>query len=145
MRADSRSLMRSPRAVASWLALLVFAAAMVSKFPFAELPQRIVNAGRLLASHQTVRVDATPFWFDPQYAAFIEAVRERTPRDATVALVVPKTIDLYVYCAAYELAPRKIVGEEEAEHARHVAVYGQTPRPDLPAGEPIPGGRLILR
>jgi hypothetical protein len=134
-----------PRDAVAWIALLVFAALLVSRFPFREIPGRLGNARNLLLSHDTVRVDATPFWFDPHYAAFIEAVRERTPRDATVALIAPKTVDLYVYCAAYELAPRRIVGEEEAGHARHVAVYGRAPRPDLPAGESIPGGTLISR
>jgi hypothetical protein len=125
--------------------LVAFAAMMVWRFPFRELPQRMANARRLLAAHETVHVDATPFWFDPNYAAFIEAVREHTPKESTVALIAPKTVDLYVYCAAYELAPRRIVGEEEAGHARHVAVYGRASLPDLPVGEPIPGGTLISR
>ena len=86
----------------------------------------------------------TPFWFDPQYAAFIEAVREHTPKESTVALIAPKTVDLYVYCAAYELAPRRIVGGEDMERARYVATYGPM-RLGLPAGESIPGGRLISR
>ena len=144
MQTDPRSFERSPRSSVALTSLLVFAAVLFGGFPFGELPQRMANARRLLGAHDTARVDATPFWFDPQYAAFIEAVRERTPKDSTVAVIAPKTVDLYVYCAAYELAPRRIVGGEEAGRARYVAIYGPT-RLGLPAGESIPGGALISR
>jgi hypothetical protein len=136
---------RDPRDAVARIALLIFAVLLVSRFPFREISGRLGNARSSLASHDTAQVDATPFWFDPQYAAFIEAVREHTPRESTVALIAPKTVDLYVYCAAYELAPRRVVGGEEAERARYVAIYGSETRPGLPAGDSIPGGRLISR
>jgi hypothetical protein len=136
---------REPRNAVAWIALLILAVLLVSRFPFREISGRLGNARSSLAAHDTVRVDATPFWFDPNYEAFIEAVREHTPKESTVALIAPKTVDLYVYCAAYALAPRRIVGEEEAERARYVAIYGSEARPGLPAGESIPGGRLISR
>ena len=144
MQADHRSFERSLRSSLALTSLLAFAAVMVWRLPFGELPQRMANTKRLLAKHETVHVDATPFWFDPHYATFIEAVRQHTPKESTVALIAPETVDLYVYCAAYELAPRRIVGGEEVERARYVAIYGPT-RLGLPVGESIPGGRLISR
>jgi hypothetical protein len=47
--------------------------------------------------------------FDPAYRDFLRDIERATPPDSTVALVVPRG-ELYVYLAAYRLAPRRVVG-----------------------------------
>jgi len=125
--------------------LLVLAATQVASFPFRELP---VWLSRFAHSHSLSGKgadDDVPFWFDPDYAPFLRAVRRSTPENATVALVTPTKLPLYLYRAAYELVPRRVVDASRTAEAQFVAVYGGAAAPDLPPGSPIPGGTLVRR
>jgi hypothetical protein len=127
------------------LLLTVLAVMFAASFPFRTLPQRLKRLPELLETRDPSRIEASGFWFDPAYAGFLEAVRESTPENATVALIAPTTIDLYVYEAAYGLVPRRVVGESDLAQADFVAVYGWPPPGGLPPGVVIPGGVLVRR
>ncbi len=83
------------------------------------------------------------FAFDSRYREFLEAVEKATPQTATVAVIAPETSDLYLFTAAYRLAPRRVVGEELSADAQFLAVYrrGQAP-PAPPGATALPGGFL---
>ena len=125
--------------------LLVLAAAQVASFPFRELPVWLSLFADSLSSSRKGPADDVTFWFDPGYAPFLRAVRRSTPEDATVALVAPKKLPLYLYRAAYELVPRRVVDESRTAEAQFVAVYREAAAPGLPPGSPIPGGTLVRR
>jgi hypothetical protein len=129
----------------AWSSLLVLAISQASTFPFRTVPHRLANARQLFAAHRASRIDPTAYWFDPEYARFLEAVRQRTPETATVALIAPKKLELYIYTAAYALAPRRVVGEAEEGSASFVAIYGAAQRPGPLDGKAIPGGTLARR
>ena len=85
------------------------------------------------------------FEFDSRYRAFLEAVGRSTPRTATVAIFAPETSERYLRVAAYELAPRRIVGRELSGEAQYLAVYRRK-SPPLPAtARAVPGGFLLKR
>jgi len=94
-------------------------------------PDGVARRWRLLA--RAVAGERTPpkltqgFAFDPDYAAFLQDVRRRTPAEATVAVVLPEATDLYVYQAAYQLAPRRVVDEKREGEASFVAAYRAAP------------------
>jgi len=67
--------------------------------------------------------------FDPDYGAFLEAVRDTTPLDATIALSAPTNHPLYTYEASYVLAPRRLVRPDLLSQADYAAVYGSEVRP----------------
>lgn len=125
--------------------LLIFAATQASTLSFRSLPVVVGRLPGLLSRRAAAELDPAAFWFDPGYGAFLTAVRRRIPEDATVALVVPRTIDLYVYCAAYELAPRRVVEEDALEGARFVAVYKREVPAGLSLHEEVTGGILLRR
>jgi hypothetical protein len=118
--------------------LLILAWADLPSAAVRETPARLSSAVSATGS-QTV------FWFDPGYAAFLDAVRRETPGHATVSLVVPQTTDLYVYRAVYGLVPRRVVGPAEWASSDYVAVYGGRVALPIPAGRPVPGGTLLRR
>ena len=62
--------------------------------------------------------------FDPDYGAFLEAVRDITPPGATIALSAPANHPLYTYEASYVLAPRRLVRPDRLSQAEFAAVYG---------------------
>jgi hypothetical protein len=113
----------------------------------AEAPPASVRDASVPIRERAVESSPAPegFWFDPGYAAFLEAVRGSTPERATIALFSPRTTDLYVYRAVYGLVPRRILPGEEWESAQYVAVYGNAPPAPIPAGTAVPGGTLLKR
>ena len=84
------------------------------------------------------------FWFDPDYAAFLEAIAARVAPGATVAVRVPPWPDTYLYLAVYGLAPRRVVDARWIAEAAAVAVYKTEAARD-PEGDPIPNGTLRAR
>ncbi len=126
--------------------LLVLAASMVATLSPTEIARRGSLLLRSLAGETVTAAERTGFWFDPAYGAFLEEVRRRTPRDATIAVVVPPWPDVYVYQAAYQLAPRRVVDPGRENEATFVAAYPYQYREGLnPAVIPIPHGVLFRR
>ncbi len=93
----------------------------------AEIERRKRLLSRSLSGEPVSSRDQTGFWFDHEYAAFLEDIRQRTPPDATVAMAVPRWPDVYVYQAAYQLSPRRVVTEERRGEASYVAAYRHQP------------------
>jgi hypothetical protein len=126
--------------------LVVVAASMVATLSPTEIARRGSLLLRSLAGETVTAAERTGFWFDPAYAAFLEEVRRRTPRDATIAVVVPPWPDVYVYQAAYQLAPRRVVEPGRESEATFVAAYRyqyrNVPNPDVIA---LPNGALFRR
>jgi hypothetical protein len=124
--------------------LLVVTASMIATVSPTEIARRGSLLLRSLAGETITVAERTGFWFDPAYGAFLEEVRRRTPRDATIAVVVPPWPDVYVYQAAYQLAPRRVVEPGRKNEATFVAAYGYrysgAPNPDVTA---LPGGALF--
>jgi hypothetical protein len=126
--------------------LLVFAASMIATLSLPELPRRFTLFGRSLAGERIPLAKTTGFWFDPAYAEFLDAVQRRTPRDATIAIVVPTWPDVYVYQAAYQLAPRRVVEASREREATFVAAYRYQYRRSLdPDVVELPNGALFRR
>jgi hypothetical protein len=126
--------------------LVVAAASMAATVSPAEVAHRGSLLFRSLAGETITDFERTGFWFDPAYGAFLEEVRRRTPRDATIAIVVPPRPDAYVYQAAYQLAPRRVVERGRESEATFVAAYRyQYPAGSNPAVTALPGGALFRR
>ncbi len=126
--------------------LLVVAAALAASFRVQEFHQKLQALRRSAGVPASLsRLLATGFAFDPGYAPFLEAVRRLTPENAAVAVVAPKTSELYVYQAVYTLAPRRVVGAGEARQAQYIALYGTENASGFPPGSPIPNGTLARR
>jgi hypothetical protein len=109
-------------------------------------PADVARRSRLLA--RSVRGERIPareepgFWFDPDYAVFLEEVGRHVPPDASVAVLAPAWPDVYAYQAVYQLAPRRVVDRRLASEAAWVASYRARPGP----GElEIPYGALRKR
>jgi hypothetical protein len=85
----------------------------------------------------------TGFFFDPVYPDFLDEVARRVPPDATVAVLVPRSPDVYRYQAVYRLAPRRVVEEGQVAEAGFIAAYG----PDSArfSGAPLPNGTLVRK
>lgn len=107
--------------------LLVVALSMAATLSPAEIGRRATLFGRSLSGETVSPGKQTGFWFDPEYAAFLEEVRRRTPSNATIAIVVPPWPDVYIYQAAYQLAPRRVVPPERRAEASWVAAYRHRP------------------
>ena len=122
--------------------LLVLAWADLPASGLREAPARVLRFASL--PEEPSRAGAVSS-FDPAYPAFVQAVRAATPEHATIALVTPRTTDLYVYRAVYGLIPRRVVGPEEWASSDYVAVYGPTASLPVQPGRPIPGGTLLRR
>ena len=126
--------------------LLVVAVSMIATVSPAEIARRCRLLWRSLAGETVTDAERTGFWFDPAYGAFLEEVRRRTPRDATIAVLVPSYPDVYVYQAAYQLAPRRVVEPGRQNEATFIAAYRYQYRdlrnPDL---IPLPGGALFRK
>ena len=95
------------------------------------------------------RLEGSPdpsFAFDPRYRLFLEAVERAAPPEVTVAVLAPTNSELYIYQAAYRLAPRRVVGKELSDGAQFLAVYRRTADSPLPAqAVVVPGGFLLRR
>ena len=82
---------------------------------------------------------------DADYAAFLEAVRRRTPPDATISLVLPAESKAHVSEAVSRLAPRRVFVGRENE-ANFVAAYRYQYRDGLsPDVMKVPNGALFRR
>lgn len=128
------------------LLLAVVAASMVATLSPSEITGRCRLLGRAFAGDTIATDERTGFWFDPAYEAFLDEVRRRTPRDATIALFVPSYPDVYVYQAAYQLAPRRVVEPGRENEATFVADYGYQYRVQPNGGAiALPGGALFRR
>jgi len=103
--------------------LLVVAASMVATLSPTEIVRRGSLLLRSLAGETISAAETTGFWFDPSYAVFLEEVRRRTRKDATIAIVVPPFPSAYVYQAAYQLTPRRVVEPGRETEATFVAAY----------------------
>jgi hypothetical protein len=85
------------------------------------------------------------FDFDSRYRAFLEAVGRSTPPSATVAVLGPEPSERSLRLAAYELAPRRVVGRELSREAQYLAVYRRKAPPLPAAAKAMPGGFLLKR
>ena len=126
--------------------LVVLAASLLATVSPSEIARRSRLLWRSLAGETVPDADRTGFWFDPAYGAFLDGVRSHTPRDATIAIVVPPRPDVYVYQAAYQLAPRRLVQAGREDEATFVAAYPyQMPPETNPDVTALPGGALFRR
>jgi hypothetical protein len=126
--------------------LMVVAVAMAATFSPPELARRWKLLMRSVAGEKIAPEKGTGFWFDPAYAAFLEGVRQRTPRDATIVVIAPEYPDVYVYEAAYHLAPRRVVQPGREGEASFVAAYRYQYRNVLnPDVMQVPNGALFRR
>jgi len=133
-----------PRGVLAVFSLLVLAVSLASSLQPREVPERLDRLARAISREAGWRSDRASFWFDPDYAAFLDEVKRRTPETSTVAILVPKQPDLYVYEAYYRLAPRRVVEERWKDEADVIATY-RTEVGRGPGGTAITGGMLWTR
>ncbi len=134
---------RAKRALAG-LSLVVLAVSLVSPLDRDATAARSRRFAAAVSGEPGYRSERMSFWFDPEYAAFLEDVRRRTPESATVAVLVPRRPDLYTVQAHYRLAPRRVVEERWIGEADAVATY-RTETGRGPGGIEIAGGRLWTR
>jgi len=106
-----------------------------------ELARRWHLLARSVSGERISPAEGTGFWFDRDYAVFLEEVRRRTPESATVAVLAPSWPDVYAYQAAYRLAPRRVVDARRANEASFVAAY-RIDAAGAPGAEAIPHGTL---
>ena len=132
---------RLSRALAGVL-LAVVGVSMAATLRPPEIARRWSLLTRALRGGSIPSTECTRFWFDPAYAEFLEDLRRKVPPDATVAALVPRAPDTYVYLAVYELAPRRVVDGARASEAGYVATYRTEPGP---GGDPIAQGTLWRR
>ena len=142
-RADSPSVSR-PRTAAAVLSLLVLALSLAGSFEPGATRERARRLARALGGEVRPQGETATFWFDPDYAAFLDDVRNRTPEDATVAVIVPLRPDLYRHVANYQLAPRRVVEERWKDEATFIATY-RTEAGRGPGGTKIVHGELWAR
>ena len=135
---------RSVRAGLAAICLVVLAVSLVSPLEPEQTRARLGRLRSALSGDPGYRSDLFGFWFDPEYLAFLEDVDRRAPKDATVAVLVPRRPDLYKYQANYRLAPRRVVEETRTDEADVVATY-KTEIGRGPGGAAIAGGRLWMR
>jgi hypothetical protein len=112
------------RGAVAGAAMAALFAALLSVFPLRAFEARLSAA---LRSRGPVASS-----FDPAYQEFLREVERAVPADATVALEVPRG-ELYVYEAAYRLAPRRVVFRADDTSAALVAIYAGVSAPP-PAG-----------
>ena len=132
------------RALAAGLALVVLAVFLALPLEPARTLHRARRLARVLAGEAVPQRDSAAFWFDPDYTAFLADVKAATPESATIAVLVPKRPDVYLYQASYQLAPRRIVEAKWMEEAAYVATY-RTDAARGPGGRPIAHGQLWTR
>lgn len=141
-----RARLRATRVVLAAAAFLVLAVSLRSPFRAGETKARIERLGASLRGDPSYRSENMGFWFDAQFLAFLDEVDRRVPKTTavTVAVLVPRTPDLYRFQANYRLAPRRVVEERWKDEADVIATYG-TEAARGPGGEAIPGGQLWVR
>lgn len=132
------------RRLVAALALLVLAVSLASWLKPGPLILRAHRLARALRGEAIAPSEAHGSWFDREYAAFLADVRAATPETATVAVLLPKAPDVYLYQASYQLAPRRVVEARWMDEAGFVATYW-TEAPRGPGGRPITHGQLWTR
>jgi hypothetical protein len=132
------------RRFAAVLSLLVLAISIATPRSLEETGKRLSRLAAALTGAAGYDPEAMGFWFDPDYAAFLDDVGRKAPEDATIAVLVPESPDVYFYQAVYRLAPRRVVGRDRIAEARLVAAYG-TAVAQAPDGLPVAHGRLATR
>jgi hypothetical protein len=134
------------RASLAAISLAVLGVSLLSPFRPAQTKERLQRLGSALRGDASYRSENMGFWFDSQYLAFLDEVDRRVPKTAseTVAVLVPRTPDLYRFQASYRLAPRRVVEARWKDEADVVATY-KTEAGRGPGGEAIPGGWLWTR
>jgi len=135
-----------PRRILALACLTVILVSEVSGFLRVSWRARrdsLLAASRLAAEERPARQSALSF--DPDFGAFLEAVRGATPPGSTIALFVPETLPLYTYQATYVLTPRILVAPARSSEAGYAAVYasraGSTT--GAPIALPVSKGRLF--
>ena len=132
------------RVFGAGLALLVLAFSLALPLEPGKTLLRAHRLARVLAGETLAPRDSAAFWFDPDYTAFLADVKAATPETATVAVLVPKRPDIYLYLASYQLAPRRVVEAKWMDEAAFVATY-RTDASRGPGGRPIAHGQLWAR
>ncbi len=132
------------RVFVAGLALLVLAFSLARSLEPGQTMVRVRRLARALAGESLPPRDSAAFWFDPDYTAFLADVKAATPETATVAVLVPKRPDVYLYLASYQLAPRRVVEATWMDEAAFVATY-RTDAARGPGGRPIAHGQLWAR
>lgn len=132
------------RGIAAALLLVVGASAASTLEPGA-VARRWRLLVRSVSGERTAPELTQGFAFDPDYSAFLQDVRRSTPADATVAVVLPEATDLYVYQAAYQLAPRRVVDAKRESEASFVATYRGAPSGTAVGETAIAHGTLVRR
>lgn len=133
--------MRWRRCVGAAL-LFMFAADSARRYDWRSLPRFVRETVRpARVSADSARSAGTGFWFDRDYAAFLVAVRQATPPDATVAVAVPSSPPVYLYQAVFTLAPRPVVSGKLLSEG-YLASYRDESALSLPHSVRIPGGVL---
>jgi hypothetical protein len=131
------------RRILAGCTLALLAAFEVRVLRMDDVSRRLRRIAQQIHGEDVPRSLTTGFYFDPGYADFLTEIARRTPRDATVAVLVPTRPDLYRYQAVYLLAPRRVVASEIPE-AGYVAIYGRRWESGN-AGQPLPNGTLLSR
>jgi hypothetical protein len=125
--------------------LLAFSLSAAARYEWRKLPQFITGSLRSRGqSADEARASGTGFWFDRDYPSFLEAVRRATPPDATIAVAVPETLDVYLYQAVFTLAPRRVVAFKDGASAGYTAYYKDAALPQS-GGTRIASGLLVRR
>src|SRR5262249_56625450 len=99
---------------------------------------RLARLAGALRGDPSYRPENMGFWFDTEYLAFLDDVDRRLPKTTTltVAVLVPRTPDLYRFQANYRLAPRRVVEERWKDEADAIATY-KTAAGRGPSGQPV--------
>jgi hypothetical protein len=126
------------RGVAPAVLLAVLAACEAASLRVPDFAHRLALTAREARGERIPASERTGFFFDPGFAEFLDEVARRTPRSATIAVLVPSIPDGYRYQAAYTLAPRRVVDEARISDADWLAVWG-------PLHAPVAGGLRIGR
>jgi hypothetical protein len=137
---------RRVRAGLAAISLVVLGVSLLSPFQPAQTKARLERLGSALRGDPAYRPENMGFWFDYSYLAFLDEVERRVPKGTgvTVAVLVPRTPDLYRFQANYRLAPRRVVEERWMDEADVIATY-KTEAGRGPGGEAILGGWLWFR
>jgi hypothetical protein len=141
---SQRSFVERSRLTAAGVLLLVLAACLASQLRPAEVASRWRLLERSLSRGSLSATDGTAFWFDPDYAAFVEDLKRHLPENASVAVIIPSQPDVYLYRVAYELAPRRVVDRKFAGEADYIATYRAEMTSSAP-GRRISHGTLLER
>jgi hypothetical protein len=124
---SSRTSRRFPARPQTLLIILSVAVLLFSEaasFRRWELKKRVTLLLRLAGlSFDSAELQGSIYDFDPEYARFLERVRELVPPRSSVAVSVPATTAQYVYTAHYVLAPRIVFEGRDALKAEFLAVY----------------------